>query len=94
MPKLAAGSADDLIKRIRLLVSRNAVEDEREVAAEKRPTLRLSDPEAGFATVILSSWHEIVGATRTRTALAAVRAIREALTRSIRNIYASYVHSL
>ena len=38
------------------------------------------DPEADFAAVILSSWPEFVSTTRTRTALAAVRAIREALS--------------
>jgi CubicO group peptidase (beta-lactamase class C family) len=38
------------------------------------------DPEADFAAVIFSSWPEFVSATRTRTALAAVRAIREALS--------------
>lgn len=39
------------------------------------------DPEAEFAAVILSSWPEFVSVRRTRTALAAVRAIREALSR-------------
>lgn len=38
------------------------------------------DPEADFAAIILSSWPEFVSTTRTRTALAAVRAIREALS--------------
>lgn len=38
------------------------------------------DPEADFAAVILSSWPEFVNAARSRTALAAVRAIREALS--------------
>ena len=37
------------------------------------------DPEADFAAIILSSWPEFVSTARTRTALAAVRAIREAL---------------
>lgn len=37
------------------------------------------DPGAEFATVILSSWPEFVSAKRTRTALAAVRAVRDAL---------------
>ncbi|MER9421304.1 tyrosine-type recombinase/integrase [Mesorhizobium sp. M0317] len=44
--ELADGPTDDIIKRIRLLLDRNAVEDELEVAAvlggEERPTLRLS----------------------------------------------------
>lgn len=44
--EIATGPAEDLIERIRLLVARNAVEDESEVAAimggEKRPALRLS----------------------------------------------------
>ena len=39
------------------------------------------DPEAEFAAVILSSWPEFINVRRTRTALAAVRAIREALSR-------------
>ena len=38
------------------------------------------DPEADFAAVILSSWPEFVSTARTRRALAAVRAIREALS--------------
>ncbi|WP_421578865.1 serine hydrolase domain-containing protein [Shinella sp. M31] len=38
------------------------------------------DPEADFAAVILSSWPEFVNTARTRTALAAVRAIRAALS--------------
>ncbi|CAG0977702.1 MAG: serine hydrolase [Rhizobiaceae bacterium] len=38
------------------------------------------DPEADFAVVILSSWPEFVNVTRSRTALAAVKAIREALS--------------
>lgn len=38
------------------------------------------DPEADFAAVILSSWPEFVSTTRLRTALAAVRAVREALS--------------
>ncbi|WP_313527681.1 serine hydrolase [Shinella sp.] len=38
------------------------------------------DPEADFAAVILSSWPEFVSTVRTRTALAAVRAIRTALS--------------
>ncbi len=38
------------------------------------------DPEAEFAAVILSSWPEFVNPTRTRTALAAVRAVRAALS--------------
>lgn len=38
------------------------------------------DPEAEFATVILSSWPEFVSPARTRTALAAVRAVRAALS--------------
>ena len=38
------------------------------------------DPEADFAAIILSSWPEFVSTARTRTALAAVRAIREALS--------------
>lgn len=37
------------------------------------------DPEAEFAAVILSSWPEFVSAKRTRTALAVVRAVRDAL---------------
>ncbi|AHF88028.1 6-aminohexanoate-dimer hydrolase (plasmid) [Rhizobium leguminosarum bv. trifolii WSM1689] len=37
------------------------------------------DPGADFAAVLLSSWPEFVSTTRTRTALAAVRAVREAL---------------
>jgi len=37
------------------------------------------DPVSDFAAVVLSSWPEFVSTTRTRTALAAVRAIREAL---------------
>jgi CubicO group peptidase (beta-lactamase class C family) len=37
------------------------------------------DPEGEFAAVKLSSWPEFVDATRTRTALAAVRAIRDSL---------------
>ncbi|MBY3260023.1 serine hydrolase [Rhizobium laguerreae] len=37
------------------------------------------DPVSDFAAVVLSSWPEFVSATRTRTALAAVRAVREAL---------------
>ena len=39
------------------------------------------DPEAEFAAVILSSWPEFINVRRTRTALAAVRAIRGALSR-------------
>lgn len=38
------------------------------------------DPDADYAAVILSSWPEFVSAARSRTALAAVRAIREALS--------------
>ena len=38
------------------------------------------DPSAGFAAVKLSSWPEFTNAPRSRTALAAVRAIRDALT--------------
>ncbi|RVI00690.1 class C beta-lactamase-related serine hydrolase [Sinorhizobium meliloti] len=38
------------------------------------------DPMADFAAVVLSSWPEFVSTTRTRTALAAVRAIRGALS--------------
>lgn len=38
------------------------------------------DPVADFAAVILSSWPEFVSTARTRTALAAVRAIRGALS--------------
>lgn len=38
------------------------------------------DPEADFAVVVLSSWPEFVDAARSRTALAAVRAIRGALS--------------
>ncbi|NLS21140.1 serine hydrolase [Rhizobium sp. P40RR-XXII] len=38
------------------------------------------DPEADFAAVILSSWPEFVSTMRMRTALAAIRAIREALS--------------
>ncbi len=37
------------------------------------------DPEADFAAVILSSWPEFVSTARSRRALAAVRAIRDAL---------------
>jgi CubicO group peptidase (beta-lactamase class C family) len=37
------------------------------------------DPDAGFVAVKVSSWPEFVNPTRTRTALAAVRAIRAAL---------------
>ncbi|MBN9071656.1 MAG: serine hydrolase [Rhizobiales bacterium] len=37
------------------------------------------DPAAEFAAVVLSSWPEFVDTTRTRTALAAVRAIRDAV---------------
>ncbi|NKL67569.1 serine hydrolase domain-containing protein [Rhizobium leguminosarum] len=37
------------------------------------------DPAADFAAIVLSSWPEFVSTTRTRTALAAVRAVREAL---------------
>jgi CubicO group peptidase (beta-lactamase class C family) len=37
------------------------------------------DPAADFAAVILSSWPDFVDAVRTRTAIAAVRAIRDAL---------------
>ncbi|MEY9381683.1 serine hydrolase domain-containing protein (plasmid) [Rhizobium leguminosarum] len=37
------------------------------------------DPVADFAAVVLSSWPEFVSTTRTRTALAAVTAVREAL---------------
>ncbi|RFB81489.1 serine hydrolase domain-containing protein [Methylovirgula sp. 4M-Z18] len=39
------------------------------------------DPEADFAAVILSSWPEFVSTVRSRTAIAAVKAIRDALTR-------------
>ncbi|MGD9477467.1 serine hydrolase domain-containing protein [Shinella sp. G-2] len=38
------------------------------------------DPVADFAAVVLSSWPEFVSTVRTRTALTAVRAIREALS--------------
>lgn len=38
------------------------------------------DPLADFAAVVLSSWPEFVSTVRTRTALTAVRAIREALS--------------
>ncbi|MBP2444222.1 serine hydrolase domain-containing protein [Rhizobium leguminosarum] len=38
------------------------------------------DPEADYAAVILSSWPEFVSTVRTRTALAAVRAIRKELS--------------
>jgi CubicO group peptidase (beta-lactamase class C family) len=38
------------------------------------------DPAAEFAAVKLSSWPEFLDATRTRTALAAVRAIRDSLS--------------
>ncbi|MDX0537725.1 serine hydrolase [Sinorhizobium medicae] len=38
------------------------------------------DPMADFAAVVLSSWPEFVSTTRTRTALAAVRSIRGALS--------------
>ncbi|PWJ93721.1 MULTISPECIES: serine hydrolase [Mesorhizobium] len=38
------------------------------------------DPVADFAAVVLSSWPEFVSSTRMRTALAAVRAIRGALS--------------
>ena len=38
------------------------------------------DPEADFAAVVLSSWPEFVNAARSRTSLAAIRAIREALS--------------
>jgi CubicO group peptidase (beta-lactamase class C family) len=38
------------------------------------------DPEADFAAVVLSSWPEFVSTARMRTALAAVRAIRGALS--------------
>ena len=37
------------------------------------------DPAADFAAVVLSSWPEFVDAARTRTAIAAVKAIRDAL---------------
>ncbi|MBX5087447.1 serine hydrolase [Rhizobium lentis] len=37
------------------------------------------DPGADFAAIVLSSWPEFVSTTRTRAALAAVRAVREAL---------------
>lgn len=37
------------------------------------------DPDAAFGAVILSSWPEFVSAERTRTALAALHAVREAL---------------
>lgn len=37
------------------------------------------DPAADFAAVVLSSWPDFVDALRTRTAIAAVRAIRDAL---------------
>jgi CubicO group peptidase (beta-lactamase class C family) len=37
------------------------------------------DPDAGFVAVKLSTWPEFVNPARTRTALAAVRAIRDAL---------------
>ena len=37
------------------------------------------DPEADFAAVILSSWPEFVDTARTRTAIAAVRAVRDAV---------------
>lgn len=37
------------------------------------------DPDAEFVAVKLSSWPEFVNPTRTRTALAAIRAIRNAL---------------
>jgi CubicO group peptidase (beta-lactamase class C family) len=37
------------------------------------------DPAADFAAVVLSSWPDFVDAVRTRTAIAAVRAIRDAL---------------
>jgi integrase len=53
--ELAAGPESDLIERIRLLVSRNAVEDEGEVAAimggEKCPALLLSGLVAEFEAV-------------------------------------------
>lgn len=38
------------------------------------------DPEADFAAVVLSSWPEFVNAARSRTSLAAIRSIREALS--------------
>lgn len=38
------------------------------------------DSEADFGVVILSSWPEFVNVTRSRTALAAIRAIRDALS--------------
>ncbi|MGE3363217.1 MAG: serine hydrolase domain-containing protein [Rhizobiaceae bacterium] len=38
------------------------------------------DPESEFAVVVLSSWPEFVSTVRTRTALAAVTAIRDAVT--------------
>ncbi|MBY2925962.1 serine hydrolase [Rhizobium laguerreae] len=38
------------------------------------------DPGADFAAIVLSSWPEFVSTTRTRTALTAVRAVREALS--------------
>ncbi|CAN7373319.1 integrase [Mesorhizobium amorphae] len=45
--ELAAGPLDEIMARINLLLDRNAVDDEKDVAAvmggEKRPTLRLSD---------------------------------------------------
>ncbi|WP_218883527.1 serine hydrolase domain-containing protein [Burkholderia guangdongensis] len=37
------------------------------------------DPQADFAAVLLSSWPEFVSDVRTRTAIAAVKAIRDAL---------------
>ena len=37
------------------------------------------DPDAEFVAVKLSTWPEFINPTRTRTALAAIRAIRDAL---------------
>jgi hypothetical protein len=38
------------------------------------------DPQAAFVAVKLSTWPEFVNPTRTRTALAAIHAIRDALS--------------
>ncbi len=37
------------------------------------------DPEAGFAAVQLTSWPEFINPQRSRTTLAAIRAIRDTI---------------
>lgn len=54
--ELAQGSTDDLIERIQLLLDRNSIEDEREVAAvmggEERPSFLLSEVFDEFEAIV------------------------------------------